>query len=238
MRRAYVSFFVTVIFLLLGLSSSALALSYPKNSTGEDISWPNCNNLNFKPSVFGIVGVNGGLSLRPNKCIGDEASLYKQSLSLYVNTGFPGSPYDIKYANYPKNCSLNDVSCLAYNYGYNSGKYATNYALSSGVVANNWWLDVETINSWTTNSSINKSSLQGEVDAIRQSVNPSTLGFYSFPPEWVSLTGNWRPGSPNWVATNSNYKSVAVSQCKDYNFTGGLTFLAQYIGSLDFDLTC
>ncbi len=224
-------------FLLISVGN-ADALSYPMKSVGQDISWPNCANLKFDPASFGIVGVNGGLSFHPNPCIGAESSLYKQNLSLYVNTGFPGKPRDLLFQYSPLDCSSDNTGCLAYNYGFNAGRYATNYALSRGVVSNNWWLDVESINSWSTSPVINQLSLIGEKDGINSAVNPSSLGYYAFPPGWKILTNDWKNNLPNWVASNSNYYDVAVKQCNGFNFTGGKTQLTQYIGKLDLDISC
>lgn len=218
--------------------SQIYALSYPSNVVGQDISWPNCDNLKFKPSSFGIVGVNGGLDFHINPCMAEEAVLYRQNLSLYLNTGFPGAPYDLKYQNWPLKCSLTNINCLAYNYGYNAGEYSLYYAITNGIVSNNWWLDVETDNSWSVSTSYNVSSLMGEADAIKQSVNPSLIGYYTYPTDWKIITGGWQNGSPNWVATNSNYESIAKQQCSGYEFNGGATKLTQYIGSLDLDLAC
>jgi len=220
------------------LISTTNALSYEKSSLGQDISWPNCNNLKFKPLNFGIVGVNGGLSFHPNPCLSEEALLYRQNLSLYVNTGFPGSPYDIKFKSVPNECSIKDVNCLAYNYGFNAGKYSADYALTNGVVSNNWWLDVETDNSWSNSPSNNIYSLIGEIAAINQSLKPNLIGIYSTPAQWQVLTYNWKNYLPEWLATNSNYKYVAYSACKVKSFTGGKIILAQYIGKTDLDLVC
>jgi hypothetical protein len=219
-------------------TASGSALSYPQKTVGQDISWPNCNNLNFNASSFGIVGVNGGLSFRANPCLGSEATLYRQNLSLYLNTGFPGSPYDLKYQSSPLNCAVTDNNCLAYNYGYNAGKYATNYALSRGVVSNNWWLDVETVNSWSTSPSNNTYSLIGEATAINESLKPNLIGYYSTPYQWQVLTAGWQNNAPIWYATNSNHKTDAEKQCSGINFNGGKIKLTQYISSLDLDLAC
>jgi hypothetical protein len=233
-----VKYLVLVFIPLFGFLGNASALSYPKGSVGQDISWPNCSNLKFSPASFGIVGVNGGLSFHPNNCIGAEASLYRQNLSLYVNTGFPGYPRDQLYKSWPFNCSSNDTNCLAYNYGFNAGRYATDYALEHGVVSNNWWLDVETVNSWSANININNMSLLGETNAIAESVNPTILGYYTNPPEWKILTNDIQNYLPNWVASNSNYKNIAVKQCTGFSFNSGKTLLTQYIGKLDLDITC
>lgn len=218
--------------------NNAYALSYPKNTIGQDVSWPNCNNLKFTPAVFGIVGVNGGLSFHANPCISQESVLYRQNLSLYVNTGFPGYPRDQLFINSPLECTSTDLPCLSYNYGYNAGKFATNYALTRGIVSNNWWLDVETVNSWTNDPYVNYMSLVGESDAITESVKPTLIGYYTYPPEWKILTNGWQNKLPNWVASNSNFKNVAAKQCSGYNFTGGQTLLTQYIGNVDLDIAC
>lgn len=236
--KSLLALFALVFLISISITAVAQALSYPSGEVGQDISWPNCGNLKFEPASFGIVGVTGGLSFHPNQCVGEEAGLYKSNLSLYVNTGYPGLPYAQKYSSYPYDCSMNDMNCLAYDYGYNAGKYATTYALSHGAVSNNWWLDVETVNSWSYNTGVNISSLEGEYAAIKNSASPSTIGYYSYPAEWESLTNNWSNGNPSWVATDSNYKSVAVSQCHGDSFTGGQTELAQYISKLDLDLAC
>ncbi len=233
-----IKYLVIVSFLLFSSLGYVSALSYPRGSVGQDISWPNCNNLKFQPTSFGIVGVNGGLSFHPNDCIGEEATLYRQNLSLYVNTGFPGYPRDQLFKTWPLNCSSTDTSCLAYNYGFNAGRYSVNYALEHGVVSNNWWLDVETVNSWTNNPNINSMSLLGEVNSIADSLNPNVIGYYTYPPEWKILTDNLKDNLPNWVASNSNFKNVASEQCSGFSFNGGQTILTQYISKLDLDIAC
>ena len=112
----------------------------PASSLVPDVSWPNCG-LNLPKADIGIVGVTGGLALKPNPCLAHEAGLFK-NLSVYVNTGYPGITKAAKFSDYPKLCSLKNEQCLAYNYGYNSGLYDIKYALLNGVVADRWWLDV------------------------------------------------------------------------------------------------
>jgi hypothetical protein len=230
---------VSIIILSLFVSTGvAGALSYPSGQVGQDVSWPNCNNLKFSPAIFGVVGVNGGLSFHPNNCVGEEASLYKNNLSLYVNTGYPGLPLALKFQHYPKDCSDSNLSCLAYNYGYNAGLYSVNYSLDHGVVSNNWWLDVELINSWDTNSYLNRMSLSGETNAIESTLKPDTIGIYSTPTQWSIITNKWKDGSSDWLATGSNFKSVAASGCKTAGFSGGKTILVQFIENVDSDLAC
>lgn len=230
-------------FILVIPAGSVLAVptSYKPSETGIDISWPNCKAINYVTQIqpaFGIVGVTGGLDFTPNNCISAEASLFKANPSLYVNTGYPGKAYALAFQNYPNRCSIKDNACLAYNFGYNAGKYATNYALTSGVVANNWWLDVEIINSWTTNRQLNTDALEGQVAAIEISAKPNLIGFYTYPTEWRTITDNWKNGLPTWVASDSNYKKVALSYCGKTSFTGAKPTLVQYIQKLDQDFVC
>src|SRR5208282_6429264 len=101
------------------------------------------------------VGANGGLDFRSNPCLKSEASRVF-NLALYANTGYPGHSYGLKYIDTPKRCNANDNLCLAYNYGFNAGKYTVLYADSQDVHATSWWLDVENDNSWDTNTSYNR----------------------------------------------------------------------------------
>lgn len=204
-------------------------------STITDVSWPNCD-IYLAPAEAGIVGVNGGLALRPNPCLRQEALSYKQ-LSVYVNTGYPGTRIARKFQSGPKDCAANDKVCRAYNYGYNSGVYDIKYSLMSGVIAKRWWLDVETENSWDKSSAVNRAALNGTLDALRF-VGQGNLGFYSYPGQWDDLTNNWRSGYPQWVATGSVERSDALKACHGSGFTGGPILLAQYTPELDANVVC
>jgi len=239
-RRVYV--FLGTFWLLTQLMSvNTAALNYPSKQIGQDISWPNCHYLNLAPASYGIVGVTGGLSFMPNPCINAESILYRQNLSLYVNSGFPGEPYDLKFQNTPLKCRLSDVNCMAYNFGFNSGLYAFNYALKQGIVSNNWWIDLESDNSWTTNFAVNSNSLIGEFDAIVFASKATTIGFYSYPATWTMLVGKWTNELPVWQATDGVSKIMAEKTCLEQGFTGQKPTLVQYLNTdqtLDLDYSC
>ena len=135
-------------------------------------------------------------------------------------------------------CSQTDTLCLAYNYGFNAARYAVAYANIQSVHTNMWWLDVETVNSWTINVLQNRASLLGMVAAIKQYAFMPTVGFYSYPGQWNTITGNWKNGLPTWVATGTSSYKAAVSFCKNENFTGGSTWLSQYTLKLDYNYVC
>jgi hypothetical protein len=209
---------------------------YQSQKIGNDVSWPNCGVASPVGSPFGVVGVTGGLVFYPNPCLFQEAHWFT-SLSLYMNTGYAGKDIAKKYASFPIQCNSLDESCLAYNFGYNAGIYAVNYAASQYVHANMWWLDVETENSWSTNTEYNRASLVGIINAIQQHTLLPIIGFYSYPSQWNSITGNWYNGYPSWTATGSDSLQAAMSYCHQ-TFNGGPTWLTQYTTRLDDDYAC
>lgn len=208
---------------------------YPSGSTGVDVSYPNCRT-SIPKTAFGIVGVTGGLFYSYNSCLPAEASRFS-NLSLYTNTGWYVQSTHINPAS-PKACDSSDQTCLAYNYGYNAAADAVSHAQASGVSSSTWWLDVETSNSWSGDTSQNRSSLQGSYDALRIST-ASTVGVYSTTAQWQTVTGGWANGWPNWGATTVSTAKQAAKYCSGHAFTGGPTYLIQYSGrSLDQDYAC
>jgi hypothetical protein len=227
---------LAISYLLIASGSAAAQGIYLSGSGGVDVSYPNCSAK--LPSVsFGVVGVTGGINFQPNTCLASEASKFA-NLSLYASTGYPGQSYGLKYQNAPRACTADDLACLAYNYGYNAGQYAIDYAAGQKVSSSTWWLDVETMNSWTPDVIQNIQSLQGEYDAIKAG-GVSTIGIYSTTAQWGSITGGWKNGLPGWGATTWNTAKQAAKYCTGHEFTGGPTYLIQYSGrTLDQDYAC
>src|SRR5215211_1131632 len=56
-------------------------------------------------------------------------------------------------------------------------------------VANHWWLDVESANSWRADDSLNVAALQGGADYL-VSVGAASVGFYSAPFMWADIVGS------------------------------------------------
>lgn len=228
---------LTSLVTLLFASGSAAALGqYSSGSTGVDVSWPNCS-ASIPKASFGIVGVTGGLNFTKNSCLKAEASHFT-NLSLYTNTGYPGKSTGLNYQSAPKACDTSDLDCLAYNYGYNAAQFAFNYAQNSGVYANTWWLDVETMNSWSSVDE-NKGSLQGQIDALKDS-GINTVGIYSTTYQWGVITDGWQNNLPSWGATTWTQARQAAKYCHGHEFTGGPSYLMQYTPkrSLDRDVAC
>ncbi|HET6380770.1 MAG TPA: hypothetical protein VFH63_07005, partial [candidate division Zixibacteria bacterium] len=172
------------------------------SSIGYDISYPQCGGEYPKNAAFAIVGVNGGLVHKPNPCLGADGDGDSQlawagkEAGLYMNTGNPGpelSSYWPIGQTSPRVCSADDpdtVDC-AYDYGWNAAADAYRTALAAYVslgwadagaertpVANVWWLDVETANSWRDDPVLNVAALQGMVDYL-ESMDVAGVGFYS-----------------------------------------------------------
>ncbi|HEX9036837.1 MAG TPA: hypothetical protein VF808_07580 [Ktedonobacterales bacterium] len=208
---------------------------YPTGATGYDVSWPNCSAKPPAHPPFGIVGVNDGTGYSQNPCLAQEAAWFP-ALSLYANTGWYNQSSHIN-PNSPKVCASGDNNCLAYNYGYNAGLYALNYANSQNLHASVWWLDVETGNTWNADTTQNRNSLQGEYDALIAN-GVTTVGVYSTTYQWDTITGTWLNNWPNWGATTVHTASQAAKFCTGHQFTGGPTYLIQFTGSLDQDYAC
>ena len=110
------------------------------------------------------------------------------------------------------------------------------------------WLDVETGNSWQSDTEMNIADLQGMVAAIRASTPPSAyvpVGVYSTAFQWQQITGTPTGAAagdlagPAWIA-GAREESDAQANCSPANaFTGGSVVLAQWFAHpYDQDLSC
>ncbi len=210
---------------------------FPTGNLGVDIGYPNCTAK--VPAVsFGIVGVNNGLVYGHSACAASEAKQFP-TVGLYANTGLNASASSQYYVAAQVGCN-GDTQCAAYNYGYNAGKDAVSYASSQGLTTNNWWLDVETMNTWNKDVAQNQKSLQGEYDALAAS-GATTVGVYSTTAQWQSITGGWQNNWPSWGATTWTTANQAQAYCSGHQFSGGPSLLLQYKAKqskVDQDVAC
>ncbi len=210
----------------------------PVSSAIVDVSWPNCKTTPSQVFRSGVIGATGGLSFRPNPCLGEQTTWFMH-YAVYINTGYPGNAHARRYQLSPRVCGRYDSACLAYNYGFNAAQYAMQQANLNNVHANLWWLDVETENSWSSSPIVNRQSLLGAVAAIIQSLPFETkVGVYSYHGQWDLLTGKWRNGLPAWSATGTTNRSSANKDCDEPSFTGGEKWLSQYTAGLDQSVAC
>jgi len=237
---------------VLTLVSSGTALAAPKSTSppvGYDVSYPQCGGSLPANPAFGIVGVSDGLAYGENPCLAQQyawALAAPKAPAFYMNTGNPGSlatRVNWYAQNGPEPCSRTNEAGCAYNYGFHAARDAFEYAsLQSSVSAATtaaWWLDVETMNSWSTDHSLNVRDIQGSIDYLRTTAGVATVGIYSTGYQWGQITGGANLGVtvPNWVAGALNVKR-APGMCSS-TFSGGKVRLVQYIsGGFDANYVC
>lgn len=235
------------------------------STTGYDISYPQCNGSFPASPAFGIVGVNDGKVYSLNPCLGagdgpSELQWAGMNAQLYANTANPGPNLSTHWPNgqtSPEQCDTagnpgSDTAQCSYDYGWNAAADSYHDAVNAYIalgwaqtgatrtpVANAWWLDVETANSWTSNTAFNVDELQGEADYLN-SVGVASVGFYSTASDWQTITGDttsfaayksWMPGASTL--------SEAQANCSGGGVTGGGVALTQYPSNgFDADYQC
>jgi|GEM_PF-975181 hypothetical protein len=237
MRRNRKIIYAVLVVLLLALALSGFFVHKKVSHTIVDVSWPNCKSTPSTDFQEGVIGVTGGLDFKPNPCLAKESAWFGR-YALYMNTGYPGQAYGKKYMNTPQQCESTDDVCLAYNYGFAAATYGTRLAAQDGVYSDLWWLDVETDNSWTNNTQVNRAVLEGAVAAIRHNSLFAQVGIYSTPNEWATITGKWHNHLPAWLGTGLLTAQAAAKKCQAPTFTGGSLWVSQYTTKIDENVTC
>ena len=249
-------------------SANPVLAAAPKQlATGNDISYPQCKTKLPTGQLFGIVGVNDGLANNTNPCLAKEQAWAAASTgttllgkeALYINTANPA----LASTTWPTNntsftgstiatghgtCDHTDSAVCAYVYGY---KKSQEDVLSRGVstpTAFQWWLDVETANSWETGSSVGQyndvAALEGFVQGLLDS-GVTKVGLYSTSYQWVQIVGtqvgstsnlngldSWLPGATSLAGAQSNCSQQALT-------TSGKVTISQYFTStIDRDISC
>jgi hypothetical protein len=237
MRRHRKLIYTGLVVLLVAVAISGFFVHKKVSHTIIDVSWPNCKSTPATNFQEGVIGVTDGLDFKPNPCLSKETTWFSR-YALYMNTGYPGRKYGQKYMNSPQQCDSSDDACLAYNYGFAAATYGTRLAAQNGAYSDSWWLDVETDNSWTNNTQVNRAVLTGAVAAIRQNSLFATVGIYSTPDEWATITGKWHNHLPAWLGTGLLTAQAAAQKCQSNSFTGGPFWVSQYTTKLDENVTC
>jgi hypothetical protein len=233
--------------------------------TGYDISYPQCNGSSLgstpsSPGSFDILGVNGGLVYSPNPCLAAQYHWATTSppapatVSFYANTANPGprsSHWPAGQAS-PKPCpaqkhyraNTQAFDNCSYDYGWNAAANsftdAANASTTSVAAGAQWWLDVESANSWTSDQAANIADIQGGLDSLKNELVPYT-GIYTNSSSWSSITGSttkfngypfWAPGATSATAANTCSNPAA-------SVTGGHIRYVQYqSGGFDTDYDC
>ena len=243
----------------LVLPAAAGAKAKPKTPTGYDVSYPQCGARLPTNVLFGIAGVNDGIVYSANPCLGTElawAERYEPAAILYANTGDPGPALSSHWPTgqtSPQVCDAAqpDSASCSYDYGWNAaadsyrdavGAYVSLGKLPAGATQtpqpNEWWLDVESANSWEQSAANNVAELQGEVDYLGS--QGASVGFYANAADWQAITGGTTAfaGSPGW-RPGAGGQAGAQSYCGTTGVTGGPLKYSQYAsGGYDADVRC
>lgn len=211
------------------------------NWVGYDISWPQCDgSIPAETPHFAIVGVTGGRPFTANPCLAEEyrwAESGEYPAEVYINLDYWRRLSFRHFFGPAGLCGPQDSWCQAYNYGWNSAKYAVDLGEAQGVDARRWWLDVETMNHWSDDVRLNARIIGGALDYLAS--NGLTTGIYSTAYQWRVIAGGYAPGGPIWVAGASNLLD-AVARCSDarYAFAGGRVELVQWVETYDRNFAC
>lgn len=232
---------LSLLTILFPINAAFAAGVYPSGSTGWDISYPQCGGSYPGGGSFHIAGVTDGKAFTNNPCLASEfswASAAAVAPSLYMNLNAPIGPTASFGNTGPAGtCRKGDKSCQSYNYGYNAATSAWNYAASQGASSANWWLDIETANSWFSRKSLNDRAIAGAADLLRS--RGANVGVYSTNYMWSKIAGSYRPGLPVWYGSPTNLSGAPGYCGSGYNFAGGGVYLVQYSGgSFDADYAC
>jgi hypothetical protein len=186
-----------------------------------------------------IVGVNGGRAFTRNLCLGNQWNWATGGLkqpAVYINLNMPGVPA-LRGAFGPAGfCESRDPYCRAHNYGYSAAQYAVTYARSQGVYATEYWLDIETMNEWSTDSTENAQVIQGAVNYLLE--QGLTVGIYSTPYQWTTIAGSYSPGLPVWTAGATDLADARSRCAVQYAFGGGSVVMVQWVEEFDRNWMC
>ncbi|MDQ1574393.1 MAG: hypothetical protein QOH44_1952, partial [Actinomycetota bacterium] len=157
-----------------------------------------------------------------------------------------GAIASIAVPNPDGTCAHKAGAACAFVYGYSAARadYATvTTAPNSFIAPKYWWLDVETTNSWQTDTSANTASIEG-MEAYLKSKGV-TVGIYSTSYQFGKIAGtvlstSAMAGLPSWLAGAT--AASAPGDCENLpSLTpGGRVSLVQYdpTGVLDYDFSC
>jgi hypothetical protein len=238
-----VCFVVLAAAVAVAMSLRVSAAEAAGETLAYDVSWPQCGApLPAPPFEHAVVGVDDGKAFTRNPCFREQFqwATISGTPSLYMTLRQPGSGA-ARGANGPGGvCAPTDVHCVAYNYGANAALEAIAYAESEVAVppTTMWWLDIETISSWSTQTSINAAVITGAIDVFRS--RGTALGVYSTAYQWRTIAGALQHGLPTWVA-GATGAGDAEQFCTapEKTFGGGTAWFVQYVeGKFDHNYIC
>ena len=137
-------------------------------------------------------------------------------------------------------CSLQDLSCQAYNWGWNASLYDASIVAQTSARATVWWLDVETANGWCGSDPPacspnglhqNDRVIQGMIDGLRS--QGALPGIYGTAYQFDLIAGpSYLPVVPLWVAGARDGASAPAHCSPAFAFASGQVWLAQWTGPI------
>ncbi|MCL4534120.1 MAG: hypothetical protein M1370_03045 [Bacteroidetes bacterium] len=222
-------------------------ISFPQLAGPYPVSFAAPSQTNSRVTTFGIIGVTGGRAYSQNPFLSAQyrwvtgynsaplTPAFYINLSAAVGTTAPNG-----LAGPKGNCAPSDLACVAYNFGYNAAQKDYAYATSEKVKASSWWLDIETANSWSDDTSLNDLVIQGAIDFLSaQYYSPTqkiAVGIYSNPYMWKEIAGDFAPKLPVWFTGADSQQTMPEYCSPRYSFGGGTVTAVQYWGGDTFDL--
>ena len=230
-------------------ATAATAATNPYSGPGFDVGYPQCGATSL-PSGFAVVGLGGGRPFTTSSCLDAQWSLATSSTSgtsstpstpsLYFNTGYAGAyaksitaACSAAAGNAPvapgTPAHVAKVETTAWEIGCSEADYARLHEPGSPAV---WWADVESGNSWSTNTADN----QFTVDGLAYQMNASGLpsGFYSTLSSWSKIVGAGFSSTP---PVNANW--LPATSCPATGFSGAPVWVIQSglttVNSVSFD---
>ena len=207
---------------------------YPAGAVGVDLSQYQCRHIPGSPAAIAAVQVTGGaIDNAPNPCYRQEAVWAGPHLSAYIYMDGLSKPAPASSLTGPAGaCTLLDVACESFNYGYNWARHWVAYSRSVGVDTKLWWLDVERYSGWRETVS-NDLVINGAVLGLGSM--GVQAGIYSSAGQWNEITGGLViPGVPLWVPGAGNRAGPGYSAarfCADpgrFSFGGGVLKMVQF----------
>lgn len=200
-------------------SGTAVAAPEPGGAqlpvVGYDVSYPQCDVALPGGPAFVVVGVNGGLSTRPNRCLADQLEYAAEAtgavtgqppVQLYLNTANPGQVID-QVTTWPQRggspygvCEGDNTTACAWLYGWERAQQsvrtffvpaAQEAGASTRPDGYTWWLDVETMNTWQYGSSAAQESNRAVLEGMTTYLDRrgAEVGLYSTGQQWGQIVG-------------------------------------------------
>ena len=241
LRIAVAAVFLMAVTVLASADHAKAAGGLPSGAYGYDVSWPQCGADLPAPGSFdfAIVGVNGGKAFTQNPCLDSQFTWAQTGTSrtvpgLYVNTN--SAPKNYRGSG----CARRDTNCHNLEYGKAAALNALAYAEAQGAGLAEWyWLDVETENSWSRDKAANSQVLRGMYEVLRD--NGKNVGIYSTAYQYGRIAGTYSPaaGIPLWIAGWSVATDDHAADCLTApTFAGGTTAILQWTRTYDENYVC